>query len=64
MKPETLEKLINKIKEVAARKLRSNDPDFNVDAWAGGNIDDAFDLGLTDGERMFAQELLEMIEKE
>ncbi len=47
-----------KLQKLAARKNWSDDPDFVVDDYAGGNIDDAFYGGTDDGETNLARQLL------
>lgn len=58
-----MEKLIQKIKEMAAKELATDDEDFEVDDCAGGNIDDAFSSGYEEGQISFARQLLEMIKE-
>lgn len=52
-------KIIDYIKEVASQDMYYDNPDFNPCDHAGGNFDDAFQLGMSDGEIMFARTLLE-----
>ena len=47
-----------KLEKLAARKCWSDNEDFMVDDYAGGNIDDAYYGGNTDGETDLARELL------
>jgi len=56
------EKLAVRIKEMAEKKARLDNDDFNINDWSGGNIDDAYSMGCDDGEILFARELLAMIE--
>lgn len=60
--PVVIEEMIKKIKEKAEKTACTDNDDFNIDGYAGGNIDDAYSLGCDDGEILFARELLEMIE--
>jgi hypothetical protein len=59
----TLEELETFIKLKSNKKSRSQDEDFNVYDWSGGNIDDAFSLGMDDGEIFFAREILKKIQE-
>ncbi len=52
------------IKSVAKQQLVSEADDWNPCDYAGGNYDDAYDLGVTSGEIFFARELLRMVENE
>jgi len=55
----------NNIKETlelyAKKKAAFDDPSFSTFDYSGGNIDDAYSLGLDDGEISFARELLKKI---
>lgn len=44
---------------LAARKCWSDDKEFMVDDYAGGNIADAYSGGADDGETLLARSLLE-----
>lgn len=45
--------------EAAAKtEIGCDNDDFMVDDYAGGNIDDAYSLGIDHGEVLFARELL------
>ena len=54
MKPE----LRARLEELAARGCWLDDPEFVVDDYAGGNIDDAFAGGERSGETNLAREIL------
>jgi hypothetical protein len=58
-----MEKLIQKIKETAAKEALGDDEDEDSSVYdcCGGNIDDAYSAGCEDGEVIFARQLLEMI---
>lgn len=58
-----MEELFQKIKDTAAKEARSDNDDFMVDDYAGGNIDDAYQQGTEDGEIWFARELLDIVNK-
>lgn len=60
MKQETLNKLL----ELAKKTVRRYEEDFEANDYAGGNIDDAWDSGMEDGERSLAQEILDLEEVE
>ena len=52
---------VAKIKEIAEQQAWSDDPDFLVDDYAGGNEDDAFYGGERAGEIQFARTVLDAI---
>lgn len=56
MKTETLKLL----KQLANQTAKSEDKDFSVYDWSGGNIDDAYSLGADEEEIYFARRILEM----
>ena len=60
--PVVIEEMIKRIKAKANEEARIDIVDFNIDGYAGGNIDDAYGMGCDDGEILFARELLAMIE--
>jgi hypothetical protein len=56
MKPEFLEEL----RKTAARQSpMEDDPEFNAYDYCGGNYDDAWYGGVSDGETQLAREVLE-----
>lgn len=59
-----MSKLIDKIREIASSDISADEDDFMVDDWAGGNIDDAYNMGIDHGEVYFARRLLIIIESE
>lgn len=52
--------MIERLKELARTKCFADDEDDDVivDDYAGGNIDDAFSLGETQGEVLLARDVL------
>jgi hypothetical protein len=54
------EQMIARLKELARSNCFHDDKDEDVivDDYAGGNIDDAFDLGERAGETMLARDVL------
>lgn len=52
-----LEEIREFIREAAKRKSLLDKEDFNIYDWSGGNVDDAFSLGLQEGETLLAQEI-------
>ena len=59
--PTTIDKVIHLIKHHASFELRQDDDDFNPYDYSGGNFDDAFQMGVSDGYILFAQELLRIL---
>lgn len=60
------EKIIQDLKTAARRKiicidLCDEDGTFNIDDWAGGNMDDAYSRGMLDGEAELARTILTAI---
>lgn len=54
-----------KLLEIAKDEGWYNDSeDFNVDDYAGGNIDDAYCGGFRDGQINLARELLELLKND
>ncbi len=50
--------------KLAARECGCDNEDFVVDDYAGGNVDDAYDAGMTAGETLLARELLHLFDTE
>lgn len=46
------------LEKVAKNTIGQDDEDFMVNDYAGGNIDDAYELGVNAGEVIFARELV------
>lgn len=60
-----MDRILQKIREKANEILRSErDEDFVVEDMAGGNVDDAYEFGLREGEILYARELLTLVEQE
>jgi len=59
-----MSKLIDKIREIASSDICADEDDFMIDDYAGGNIDDAYNMGIDHGEVYFARRLLIIIEYE
>ena len=53
--------LLNKVKKLSQQTIRRYEDDF--DASDGGNFDDTYDAGMTDGERSLAEEVIGYLEK-
>lgn len=51
---------LNLLLSLAKQPIRRWQDDFMADDYAGGNIDDAWDGGMEDGERSLAQDILEL----
>lgn len=60
---DIVEKLIERIRNIASEKVVGDEDDFNPQDYCGGNFDDAFQMGVETGEVWFARELLSIIEK-
>ncbi len=56
-KEKVLTQVKIKLNALSFKKAHIDDPEFMVNDWAGGNIDDAYSLGSTDGEIILAREL-------
>lgn len=54
----TLEELKERMEKLASRECWQNDPEFMPHEYAGGNIDDAYNGGVDDGETLLARHLL------
>ena len=50
-----------KLKEIAEDGANSDREDFNAHDASGGNFDDAYSLGVTDGEISLARDILEWL---
>ena len=61
---EKLSLLIALINAMSKKKSNLDDPDFSVYDYSGGNFDDAYAMGCSDGEISFAKELKNIIGKE
>ena len=47
------------LKGIAAKKVKSDEDDFNVFDYSGGNYDDAYSIGVESGEVWLARKLIE-----
>ena len=61
-KEKALTQVKIKLNALAAKKAHTDDPDFMVYDWSGGNIDDAYALGSSDGEVILARELKDTLD--
>jgi len=52
------EAMIGKLKKLAAEGCCSEDEDFNAYDYSGGNFDDAYYAGTSDGEISLAREII------
>lgn len=50
------------LQESATLNSRLDKDEFNLAEEVGGNLDDAFELGMIEGEIDYARELLEILE--
>lgn len=50
--------MIEKLKKLAATDCSFDNEDFNAYDYSGGNYDDAYYMGSTDGEISLAREIL------
>ncbi len=57
----TIEELREKLKPIASKPMRSDAEGFNVYEDSAGNYDDAYTMGVEDGEIGFARRVLEVI---
>lgn len=48
---------VARIRKLAAQNLRTDDEEFEVHSWSGGNVDDAFSMGVDEGEIGLAQDI-------
>lgn len=61
---EMNEEVMKLIKEMAIKEIASDEEDFMVNDYAGGNIDDAYYLGFEDGQVSFARSIVEALGRE
>ncbi len=61
LSPETIEKLVDIITKRASLDATCDVEDFNIYDYCGGNYDDAYEIGMRDGEIFFASALLSII---
>ena len=55
---QKLAKFIRAIEDMAELEAASDELDFNAEDYAGGNYDDAYEIGCNDGQIFFARQLL------
>jgi len=55
---EITEELMQIIKAKANTIMSSDNQEFNAYEYSGGNFDDAYDMGVADGEVKFARDIL------
>ena len=60
-KGKTLDELIATVEKKAEETAWCDDEEFMVDDYAGGNMDDAYQGGIRDGEIVAAREFLELL---
>ena len=53
---------INDLIEIAEQRTASDDSEFAIEDYCGGNISDAFDMGVERGEVMLARRLLNSLD--
>jgi hypothetical protein len=58
-----MNELIEKLKKITEKSAKCDREDFDLDGYAGGNIDDAYEIGYNDGRIHLAQDLLATLEK-
>ncbi len=59
MNIKTEHKLREKLEILAGQDIESDNADFIVCDYTGGNIDDAYSMGLNEGETLLARQLIE-----
>lgn len=52
------------LENLASKESWEDEPDFIVDDFAGGNVDDAYDGGFRSGRTILAREILDVWEEE
>lgn len=57
-----MEDIISMIKSVAEQDAPYDNEEFSIYESAGGDIDDAFELGCSQGKVNFARKLLKMLD--
>lgn len=55
---DKIQELLTEIRDTAADIARLDDPDFMIDDYTGGNMDDAFQIGIEEGRIAYARELM------
>lgn len=59
-----MSKLREIIEKLANKNANCDQEDFAVDDYAGGNMDDAYELGCSDGEILLAKQLIVYLDEE
>ena len=57
-----LNDILDLVKKKAEEEACFDKDDFTADGYSGGNFDDAYSIGCSDGEISFARELLALLE--
>ena len=57
-----MNEVIVKLKKIVETSAQCEDEDFDINDCAGGNIDDAYQIGYWDGQINLAKNLLAMLE--
>lgn len=57
-----IERVIETIRRYADGRVKQDDPNFDLYGWCGGNFDDAYTMGVDDGEVMLAQSLAAILD--
>lgn len=55
--------IIARLQSLASQKCWSDNEEFMVNDYAGGNLNDAFSGGVAEGEIQLARDLLDELEK-
>jgi hypothetical protein len=59
----TIKELIAELKRLSEKTCNADDDDFIVNDYAGGNIDDAYDIGVEHGEILLSRKLIKLLEQ-
>lgn len=59
-----IELLIKEIKQKAEQEAKFDNEGFNAYDWSGGNFDDAYSIGIEDGEVSICRRLLKYIKED
>lgn len=54
--------ILNSIEKNSERDCRYDNPEFQADSHSGGNFDDAYEMGVEDGEIQAARSLMILFE--
>jgi hypothetical protein len=62
MTNQSIAKVLEKLEKLTVgRDARSDDPRFNAMDWSGGNFEDAYQMGVDDGQILLARDLKKLI---